>query len=123
MDLFPGQDIYEDSCNYLATLLEGFNRLADEYKFEIVDASADAGTVCEQLKKKILKIVEPVRVDAPAVKPLEELVDSLADRIMGKLICGAVRNESVARSAEALSQAPTNVPIPVTQGNGLATRP
>ncbi|HEV2523015.1 MAG TPA: hypothetical protein VGT24_11595 [Candidatus Acidoferrales bacterium] len=80
MDLFPGQDIYEGSCNYMATLLEGFNRLADEYNFEIVDASSDAETLCEHLKKKILKIVEPVQVESPAGKLSEALVEPAVDR-------------------------------------------
>src|SRR5246127_3290387 len=62
MDLFPGQDIYEGFCNYQAALLEEFDRLAEEYKFEIVDASAKAEETCALLKKKILEIVEPVRV-------------------------------------------------------------
>ena len=85
MDLFPGQDIYEGFCNYQAALLKEFDRLAEEYKFEIVEASADATKVCEQLKKKILGIVEPVHAETPIAKLSETLVHSLADRIMAKL--------------------------------------
>jgi dTMP kinase len=85
MDLFPGQDIYEGFCNYQAALLKEFDRLAEEYKFEIVEASADANKVCEQLKKKILGIVEPVHAETPIAKLSETLVHSLADRIMAKL--------------------------------------
>ena len=87
MDLFPGQDIYEGFCNYQATLLQEFDRLAEEYKFEIVDASEDAKKVCEQLKKKILEIVEPARTPAPppAARPSEALADSFAEKVLAIL--------------------------------------
>src|ERR1700685_2904206 len=79
MDLFPGQDIYEGFCNYQATLLAEFDRLAEEYKFEIVDASAEPPAVCDHLKKKILEIIDPVRAQAPEPKLPDHLVESLAD--------------------------------------------
>src|ERR1700723_4320203 len=65
MDLYPGHDMYDSFCNYQNALLTEFDRLSEEYKFEIVDASADAPAVCEQLKKMILKIVDPAHVQAP----------------------------------------------------------
>src|ERR1700690_2533251 len=68
MDLFPGQDIYEGFCSYQATLLAEFDRLAEEYKFEIIDAAADAPAVCDHLKEKILEIIDPVRAQGPAAK-------------------------------------------------------
>jgi dTMP kinase len=85
MDLFPGQDIYEGFCNYQAALLEEFDRLAEEYKFEIVDASADKGEIASQLKKKILEIVDRPRVPDSAQKAAEAMVDSLADKIFATL--------------------------------------
>jgi dTMP kinase len=88
MDLFPGQDIYEGFCNYQATLLAEFDRLADEYKFEIVDASAKAEETCEHLKQKILEIVEPVRVEMPKAKAPDPFVESLAETIFSKLTRG-----------------------------------
>ena len=85
MDLFPGQDIYEGFCNYQATLLAEFDRLAEEYKFEIVDASADASAVCAQLKKKIMQIIEPAQVAAPTSKLTDAFVESLADKLFANL--------------------------------------
>jgi hypothetical protein len=93
MDLFPGQDFYEGFCHYQAALLEEFDRLAEEYKFEIVEASADAHAVCEQLKRRILEIVEPEHKATPGAKMSEVLVHSLADRIMAKLTLGAPQSE------------------------------
>ena len=118
MDLFPGHDIYEGFCNYQAALLEEFDRLADEYKFEILDASADADAVCDHLKKKILQIVDPVRPPAPAPKPADELVNSLA----AKILAGLSRRYSELEnsSANAFPGAPDSVSvIPKSRGNGL----
>jgi dTMP kinase len=98
MDLFPGQDIYEGFCNYQAALLEEFDRLAEEYKFEIVDASADKGAIASQLKKKILEIVD--RRPAPALpqKAEEPVADSLADKIFATLTLTGRTNNGSSRS-------------------------
>ena len=57
MDLFPGHDMYDSFCNYQSALLTEFDRLAEEYKFETVDASADAKTVFTGLKKRVLRVL------------------------------------------------------------------
>jgi hypothetical protein len=57
MDLYPGQDMYESFCNYPAALLAEFDRLSQEFKFETVDASADARAVFSHLKAKILELL------------------------------------------------------------------
>jgi dTMP kinase len=85
MDLFPGHDIYEGFCNYQAALLEEFDRLAEEYKFEIIDASAGKGAVCSQLKKKIVGIVDGGPAEKPVQQPVETVVESLADKIFANL--------------------------------------
>jgi dTMP kinase len=115
MDLFPGQDIYEGFCNYQAALLEQFDKLAAEYKFEIVDASADADAVCDQLKKKIMGIVEPVRSPAPAPKS-DELVNPLAARIVQSL---ARRYEQGNSPANTFSRTVTSVSVPQSQQTPL----
>ena len=85
MDLFPGRDLYEGFCNYQAALLEEFDRLAEEYKFEIVDASADSETVCAHLKNKVREIVEPVRLPAAASTSADPFANSLARKILADL--------------------------------------
>jgi dTMP kinase len=118
MDLFPGHDIYEGFCNYQAALLEEFDRLGEEYKFEIVDASADAHAVCDQLKKKILEIVDPVRSPAPPPKPADEIVNALAARILANL---ARRNaEMEANLTKMFPGTPHTVSALPSRGNGLA---
>jgi len=115
MDLFPGQDIYEGFCNYQAALLKEFDRLAEEYKFEIVEASADANKVCEQLKEKILGIVEPVHAETPIAKLSETLVHSLADRIMAKLTLNGNGDTTYTEKTleNAFSLVPADVPAPL----------
>jgi dTMP kinase len=115
MDLFPGQDIYEGFCNYQAALLKEFDRLAEEYKFEIVEASADANKVGEQLKKKILGIVEPVHAETPIAKLSETLVHSLADRIMATLTLNGNGDTTYTEKTleNAFSLVPADVPAPL----------
>jgi dTMP kinase len=58
MDLYPGRDMYDSFCNYQTALLAEFDRLSEEYKFEVIDASADAERVFERLKAGIFNILE-----------------------------------------------------------------
>ncbi|MFY9530587.1 MAG: hypothetical protein WBC04_13885 [Candidatus Acidiferrales bacterium] len=58
MDLYPGHDMYDSFCGYQAALLAEFDRLSEEYRFETVDASAEAKIVFSQLQAKVLRILE-----------------------------------------------------------------
>jgi dTMP kinase len=58
MDLYPGRDMYDSFCNYQTALLEEFDRLSEEYKFQVIEASADAEGVFERLKVGIFNILE-----------------------------------------------------------------
>jgi len=116
MDLFPGQDIYEGFCSYQATLLAEFDRLAEEYKFEIVDAAADAPAVCDHLKEKILEIIDPVRVQAHAEKLPDPFVESLANKIFAKLTSG--HQEPEPRAPGSFPLAPPTIRVPRFRENG-----
>jgi dTMP kinase len=111
LDVFPSHDFYEGFCNYQAALLEEFDCLAREYNFEIVDASADAGAVCEQLKRKILEIVEPAHAETPGTKMAEALAHSLADRIMAKLTLDSPLSEPQKDAVTESPLAPAPVPV------------
>ena len=58
MDLYPGRDMYDCFCNYQTALLAEFDRLSEEYKFDVIEASADAEHVFERLKAGIFKVLE-----------------------------------------------------------------
>jgi len=77
MDVFPGQDMYENFRSYQTALLAEFERLSVEFHFETVDGSADVKTVFTELQKKILRIVESDSKREPFLKPADELAESL----------------------------------------------
>lgn len=57
MDVFPGQDMYENFRSYQTALLAEFDRLSVEFKFETLDASADAKLVFAQLQARVQRIL------------------------------------------------------------------
>lgn len=80
MDLNPSEDMYESFCKYQATLLNQFDKLAEEYNFEVIDATPDVGLVFQRLKLGILRSLngeprEPlfsVTAPPPEVVPSQE---------------------------------------------------
>jgi dTMP kinase len=58
MDVYPGRDMYDSFCNYQTALMAEFDRLSEEYKFEVIEASADAEQVFEHLKAGIFRALE-----------------------------------------------------------------
>ena len=103
-----------------SSIRESYDRLAEEYKFEIVDASADAEAVCDHLKKKILEIIEPVRVPAPEAKLPSAFAESLADRIFANLNRGS--KDAGHRGADPFPMTPAPVYVPLSRGNGSGPR-
>ena len=109
--------MYESFCNYQAALLAEFDRLSEEFKFETVDASADARTVFSQLKVKILALLEN--------DSRKQFVSMLAMRANGAIIpkseedaiAAAARKHSITRDLELVSQ-PFAVHTPSGNGNG-----
>ncbi len=85
MDLYPAHDMYDSFCNYQTALLAEFDRLSEEYHFETVDASASAESVYAHLKSRILGVLEPPAPEVVAPPAHIDLVETLADRVMGKL--------------------------------------
>jgi dTMP kinase len=57
MDLHPSEDMYESFRKYQTALLQQFEVLAEEYGFEVVDASADVRTVFERLRDGIARVL------------------------------------------------------------------
>lgn len=58
MDVHSTEDMYESFRRYQTSLLEQFDRLAEEYKFKVVDATPDARKVFEKLRAGIARVVE-----------------------------------------------------------------
>jgi len=57
MDLHPSEDMYESFRKYQGSLLNQFDVLAEEYGFEVVDASVNEKLVFERLKKGIARVL------------------------------------------------------------------
>ena len=77
MDLHPSEDMYESFRKYQTALLARFDELAQEYRFEVIDASADVETVFRQLRKGIAGVLsgeprEPLFAVEPSKEPAEE---------------------------------------------------
>jgi dTMP kinase len=57
-DLHPSADMYESFRKYQLQLLAQFDRLSDEYRFEIVDATRSIPVIFEELKERITRVLE-----------------------------------------------------------------
>jgi len=58
MDLYPGHDMFDSFCSYQSALLTEFDRLSAEFNFQMIDAAADAQTICAHLQQNILHLLE-----------------------------------------------------------------
>ncbi len=80
MDLHPSEDMYESFRKYQGALLNQFEVLAEEYGFEIVDASADEKKVFERLKAGIARVLsgeprEPLFAIPQAQEPEPKVIE------------------------------------------------
>jgi dTMP kinase len=57
MDLHPSEDMYESFRKYQSSLLQQFDFLAQEYGFEVIDASAGIGVIFDQLRSGIARVL------------------------------------------------------------------
>src|ERR1700687_3204097 len=108
--------MYDSFCNYQAALLAEFDRLNEEYNFETVDASADAGTVCAHLKEKILRILEPNPAQSPVSNLRADLIEALTQKVLGDLIPKSNGAEVHAKTGMEIPSYP--LVAPVLRGNG-----
>jgi dTMP kinase len=76
MDLHPGEDMYDSFLKYQTALLKQFDALAEEYSFELIDASPDVPKVFEKLRAGIARVLSGEPRDSlftmPRAKPAAE---------------------------------------------------
>lgn len=58
MDLHPSEDMYESFRKYQTGLLAQFDRLAEEYQFEVIDAAGDIPSICQRLQAAIGRVID-----------------------------------------------------------------
>lgn len=66
MDLYSTEDMYDSFRKYQTALLDQFDRLAEEFNFEVIDARPEPRVIFEQLKAGIDRILTPAGVRAAA---------------------------------------------------------
>ena len=57
MDFYSTEDMYDSFRRYQTSLIEQFNRLADEFHFHVIDARPGPGEIFEKLRTGIQRIV------------------------------------------------------------------
>src|SRR5579872_2922370 len=57
MDMHFGEDLFESFVNYQSRLLKQFDDMAQEYNFQVLDASRPVEQIAEQLKQKVLPLL------------------------------------------------------------------
>jgi len=58
MDMHMGEDMYESFVRYQKWLLAEFDKMVDEYGFEVIDASPGIEEVFERLRTRVMQVVE-----------------------------------------------------------------
>src|SRR5580692_5590091 len=66
MDLYSAEDMYDSFRKYQTALLDQFDRLAEEFSFEVIDARPEPRVIFEQLKAGIDRILTPAAARAAA---------------------------------------------------------
>ena len=58
MDMHMGEDMYESFVRYQKWLLAEFDKMVDVYGFDVVDASGSVEDVFEDLRDRVMSVVE-----------------------------------------------------------------
>ena len=79
MDLRLGADLYDSFKKYQGSLIEEFDKMAEEFGFEVVDARKPPDEIQEMLRAKIEPILKstrkPRRSPEPRTEPIEPPVE------------------------------------------------
>lgn len=59
VDLYASDDLYENFCKYQTALLGQFDKLTDEYKFEVIDAAVSVDKIFRQLQRGFRRVLGP----------------------------------------------------------------
>ena len=75
MDLRLGTDLYDSFKKYQSLLIEEFDKMAEEFKFEVVDARKPPEEIQEELRAKIQMLLTREGL-APASLPSTSQIGS-----------------------------------------------
>jgi Thymidylate kinase len=78
IDLYSTEDMYESFRRYQSALIEQFDKLAEEFHFEVIDARANPQAIFEQLREAIEHLLraspEPLH-PATHVAPVAQITE------------------------------------------------
>ncbi|MDP6125115.1 MAG: thymidylate kinase, partial [Candidatus Latescibacteria bacterium] len=57
LDHSPGSDPYDSFLKYQRRLLREFNKLADEYGFEVINAARSVGAIQRELRRRVAQVI------------------------------------------------------------------
>ncbi len=75
MDLHLGEDFYDSFVAYQTRMLKVFDRMSDEYKFHVLNASRSVRSVAADLRRAVAKLIDEAASSDEKVSPLQSLRD------------------------------------------------
>jgi len=102
MDLHPGEDMYDGFIKYQTALLKQFDALAEQYGFEVIDASPDVRKVFQKLRSGIARVLsgepgEPL-FSIPRPKLVTDASEATASPDAGKVVAVVDKERSPAHA-------------------------
>jgi dTMP kinase len=73
MDLYSTEDMFESFRRYQAALLEQFDKLAEEFHFQVIDARPDSREIFDRLRDGIERVLAGSGSQRPAVADMSEV--------------------------------------------------
>jgi dTMP kinase len=73
MDLHRGGDLYDSFIEYQSRMLSVFDRMSEEYGFQVLDASRSINRVAATLRSKIARIIEHPKISKPTVAGIQTI--------------------------------------------------
>lgn len=76
MDLYLGEDFYDSFVEYQTRMLKVFDRMTNEYGFQVLNASRSVRTVAADLRKAVMRVLEepapPAEDNVSVIQPLRD---------------------------------------------------
>lgn len=73
MDLHLGEDFYDSFVAYQARMLKVFDRMSEEYKFHVLNASRSVRSVAADLRRAVAKVIDEPSSSDEKVSPIQPL--------------------------------------------------
>jgi dTMP kinase len=75
MDLHLGEDFYDSFMEYQTRMLKVFDRMTEEYSFQVVNASRSVRSVAADLRRAVIKLIDEPSASDEKVTPIQQASD------------------------------------------------